>query len=517
MNYKDLPQKELEKWFKNISFPVHPFKHQLSSMAFTLGESLTKTAYLHDIGTGKTLTAIYTLKCWNPRGKILIVCPGSIIQSWSNEIQKVTSFKPIILTGERESRKRLLSSRNRVFIINYEGLRILFMKNNPYKMKRNSAKKIVDWDAIKAFGAEAIVFDESHRVKDVRTQQSKTARALSSRSRYSIIMSGTPVGRSIIDLFSQFLILDGGITLGDNLMDFLNTYFYKTYFDWIPKRICNICGEWYDKKKEHLKSHNISLEDYRKKHGKEFTTEKVILDRIGERCIRFSKEECLDLPEKTYSQRYVNLTEEQTKEMKQALSELPGEITLNNLETSIQKLIEITGGFVLIDKKPIRFKSNPKIRELENILPEISKKCIIYHYYVYESKLISESLARNDKKFSVINGTIPLEKRNIEIQKFLEDPKVQFLVAHPKVGGEGLNLQIASTIVYYSRGFIGYILRQQSEGRIHRVGQTNSCHFIDIIMENSIDQILYEGLMEKDSKFQKVLQYLLNTKKHKNG
>jgi SNF2 family DNA or RNA helicase len=517
VNYKSLSLEELKSWFEGlVEFKTSPKLHQYACMAFALGENITKVMFGNGIGTGKTLLALYLLKCWNPAGKILIVCPSTVIHSWEEQIKEHTEFSYTVLRGTKNKRFSLLEKNSDIHIINYEGLRALFIKKIELKSNKKKKKLLVDTDLIRSYGIEAVVFDECHHVKSINSQQSKVAHIISKFSRYSIAMTGTLIGKDLTDLWSEYYVLNDGATLGDNFMEFLNTYFYKPHrfaFSWEPKRQCGICGELYGLKNKHMETHGVSIQNYRKRFPKEVTTKNFILERVSPVTISYSKDECTDLPEKIYQVRTVEPIPEMVQVTEDIIAGMKvSRLTKMNIENHAQKLVQITSGF-LMDNGEIEtlFSPNPKLAELRAIIQEINQinqKTIIYHYYNYESGMIVKLLYDLGIESAVVNGNIPEKQRGNEIYKFRN--KCNYLVAHPKTGGEGLNLQHANCIIYYSNSFIGSIAREQSEGRIHRQGQTKNCLYIDIVMEGTIDEALYNSLRDKGDSFRSVLGYIQN-------
>jgi len=522
INYKSLPREEFESWLDGyITFEPSLLTHQLASVCFALGEGLTRVMFTNDIGTCKTYTSLALSMCWKPKGRILVVCPNTVVYTtWEKQVKKYTNYDFEVLTGTKLEREKTLFTTNKdMYIINYEGLRVLFwdtIENN-----KGTKKGVVNLARIKQAGFEQIIFDEMHHLKDETTQQTKIARELSKRARYVIGLTGTPLGKSVSDLFSQYLVLDNGATLGDNRFLFEREYFYKPSikvpYKMEPKRICSICGELYDHKLKHLEFHRISLPEYRKKFPVEKTATDLILDRVSYCTLRYSKEECLDLPDQIYQVRTVEPSVEQTQVTQEVVLGIHvNSLTESNVEYHTQKLVQITGGFLLDKEGSCEvYKTNPKLQELGETLSQISGKCIIYHYYVKESELISEYLKDMGYSFVVVNGNVSKAEQKKQIDSFING-NVQVLLANPNSGGEGIDgLQVSSTIIYYSRSYMGSILRQQSEGRIHRQGQKNNCVYIDLVMHNTIDEILFDNMSNCSKQFKSVLTYL--QKKYKKG
>ena len=509
INYKNLKLKELQEWFSEAGFKTLPYWHQLVTIANIFGESLNNPHLIQGIGTGKTLTALYTLYLWNVKGKTLVICPKSVIKTWKDEIEKHTDFTYCVLDGTRNQRwKKLVTEKVDIFIINYEGLRAIGadIKNG---------KNIINPTYPKNLGFEVIISDESHRYRHSDSIQSRIAFQFSRNARYVIAMTGSPLARSTVDLFGQYMYLDNGKTFGPYKGKFLKQYFYKLNrysYDWTPKKICHVCGELYTFKQKHLDTHKLSLQVYRKKYPeKETTSEEIILEAIKYNTIRFTRAECLDLPEKIYETREVYPSKQQKETMEEIIAGLDLAVVKHKLEYHTLKLIQVIGGTLIHgDDNVFEFPKNPKLNELENILNEIDGKVIIFFTFIAESIMIERLLKKRKTKCAILHGRI--KDKESEIDKFQNDKDCKVLLSHPRSGGEGLNLQIANTIIYYNNGYLGTILREQSEGRIHRQGQTGSCLFLDIIMQNSIDTIIHNSLRKKQNHTQGLMAYLQKKK-----
>jgi SNF2 family DNA or RNA helicase len=504
MNWKNLTSKQLNELFEGVSFKTLPYKHQLATLAQTLGEGLRKVFYIHDIGLGKTLTALTMIQLWNFEGRVLVICPNSVIKTWIDEIKKHTEFSYCVLKGTRAERIKMIhESKAKIFIVNYEGLKLIGAEQEK--------GKYIPTDAyFRSIPFECFIADECHRFKNPSSLQTRIAQLANKNSRYSILMTGTPIGSSAQDLFGQFLVLDNGLTFGKSYRYFLDHFYYKENrfsYDWKPKRVCGICNETYTSKKDHLKIHNLTIQQYQKQVPHEETSESIILNVAKKYSVHYTRNECLDLPEKIYEERIVYPTSEQTQMTNEIIGGLPVLSIGRDIEYHTTKLIQITGGFILHgNETPYRFPKNPKLIELLNILPETNGKVIIYHYYIEESKIIQFELEKNGYKVAVVNGKV--KNKEQELDKFMNDPSCSILLAHPKSGGEGLNLQISNTIIYYSTGYIGFILWEQSEGRIHRSGQTKSCLYIDIVMNHTIDRVLINAMKSKTDYVDSVMEYL---------
>lgn len=502
MNYKSFTYSELEDIFKNISFKQKPFLHQLITFTFVLSKELNKVFLFHDIGLGKTYTALHLLKIWNVKNQILVICPNSVIKTWKEQITKYTDYTYDILTGTRQERlSKMFKSKAKILIINYEGLKVIGGIKDKKGFKLNIAN-------IKLMGFEAVIADECHRYKNPDSLQTRISHMLVKRARYSILMTGTPISKSAIDLFGQCYVLDDGATFGVVYNHFLSYFYYKPIFqyDWIPKRLCNICNELYTLKKEHLAKHSIDIKQYREKYPKEKTSEDLVLEAVKDISLTYRREECLDLPAKIYEERSVYANAEQQTWIMDIIAGIKIEEIKKTLDNNIIRLLQVTGGTIIHgDKKIYTFADNPKIKELNNLFDEIPGQVIIYHLFIEEGTLIQRLLDKKKMSYSLLNGRVKNKEEQIDL---FMNGKSKVLIAHPKSGGEGLNLQMSNTMIFYSSGYMGTTLREQAEGRIHRAGQNKTCFYIDIVMEDTIDRILIDSLKNRTDYVKDVLNYL---------
>ena len=215
-------------------------------------------------------------------------------------------------------------------------------------------------------------------------------------------------------------------------------------------------------------------------------------------------EKCLDLPEKMYVQRYVDLPDEQRKAYEQlkesALMILrDAEVSYNNKLTELLKLQQVANGFVKTNEGDIvDFKTNAKLTELMNIIGETEDKCIIWANYVHNIEGIKKKLAETYGVDSVVSiyGKDSVDVRNQAVEKFQNNDECRFLVGNPTVGGYGLTLTAAKYVIYFSNSY-NLEVRQQSEDRAHRIGQKSQVTYIDIIARDTIDEMVLHNLENK--------------------
>jgi len=233
----------------------------------------------------------------------------------------------------------------------------------------------------------------------------------------------------------------------------------------------------------------------------EFPIYYINLEQLEEKILNFThrvlKKDCLDLPEKMYVQRHIELPDEQRiayeKLKATAIILLQNdEVSYNNKLTELLKLQQVANGFVKTnDGKIVDFKTNAKLKELMNILEESEDKCIIWANYVHNIEMIKTKLGETYGKDSVVSiyGKDSVDLRNKAVESFQSDDRCRFLVGNPTVGGYGLTLTAARYVIYFSNSY-NLEVRQQSEDRAHRYGQTSQVTYIDLIATDTIDEMV---------------------------
>jgi len=233
------------------------------------------------------------------------------------------------------------------------------------------------------------------------------------------------------------------------------------------------------------------------------------LDELNQKLDRFSnrvlKEDCLDLPEKTYQKRYVELTDEQAtlymQMKKMALAQLDsGELaTTQSVLTQIMRLQQICCGFLQPDDGEIEPVPNHRLRELMDVVDEVQGKAIIWASYTYDIQRIASALRDRfgPEAVATYYGETPQDERQEIVNRFQnkEDP-LRFFVGQPRTGGYGITLHAANTVIYFSNSY-DLEIRLQSEDRAHRIGQKNAVTYIDLVSPNTIDEKIIKALRDK--------------------
>jgi len=352
-----------------------------------------------------------------------------------------------------------------------EKLHILCMNVDAF-----STKKGVDFAAkFLSCHRTMMVIDESTTIKNKDAKRTKNICSLASYARYRRILTGSPVTKSPLDLFMQCDFLR------PELLGHVSFYTFRQRYAVMRKM--NFGG----------RSIEIPV-GYRN------------LDELSAKLKAFSyrvlKDECLDLPKKTFMKRIVSLSNDQRKiydQMKQmALAYLNGKsMTTATVLTQLMRLQQITCGHFTADDGVVQDVKNNRIDELINVLNEVEGKVVIWAHWQRDVHKIIEAIKEEfDETYVDYYGLTPSADRQKNIKKFQEDPNCRFFVGTPQTGGYGITLTAASTMVYYSNGY-DLEKRQQSEARIDRIGQTKKMTYIDIICEDTVDQRIVKSLRKK--------------------
>ncbi len=450
------------------NYKTEPFKHQ--RQALREGAKDYNFAYFMEMGTGKTKVAIDNAAYLFQEKRIdfvFVIAPNSVYRNWLNEIKLHCPEETNVYIWKVTKDKK--------FKIDPKKLTFILM--NVEALSHASGKKWFEYKLLKHGMRSMIIVDESTTIKNLKASRTKTIVKLGQLARYKRILTGSPVTKSPLDLFSQCAFLDKKLLGYDNFTVFKSRYavMYSIekggYKIQIPKHYVNL-----DELEYKLK--NFSY--------------------------RVRKKECLDIPDKMYIQRHVDLSPEQNKAYQElkilAMAKIQDEkVSFNNKLTELLKLQQVTNGFVKTnDDKIVEFKTNPKLNELMNILEETDDKCIIWANYVHNIEMIKKKLRETYGADSVVSiyGKDSVEVRNKAVESFQNNDGCRFIVGNPTVGGYGLTLTAARHVIYFSNSY-NLEVRWQSEDRAHRHGQTGQVTIIDIVARDTIDEMVLNSLENK--------------------
>ena len=459
--------------------------------------------------TGKTYTTLMAIEAVEREtcGLHLIVAPKNVGLNWKNEIHDFCGKKSIALQfkGLQFDRTRVLLEALRLRKSgDFENVYVIVS----YQLAVNCARQLeaVKWDTC--------ILDESHNIKSPSTKRAKVMPRLREASLRRYVLTGTPIGNSFLDLYTQLEFLEEGLS------GFSSFGAFKSFYgQWTPagNGLSVLTG-----------MQNLPL----------------LQERIAMCSFLIKKHEAMpDLPAKTCSVIGVEMETEQRLIYERIATEIMIEIeneinsgknaniTANNALVRLLRLAQITSGFVVYDKElnvetdellPAqieRFDPNPKLEELVTYLKEMPQdsKAIVWCCFVQDIKQIRARLALEGIDCVTFWGQTNDVDRNIAVTRFNQDPKCRVFVGNPTAGGVGLNLQgthkdskswpqKCDTVISYSQNWSS-IARAQGEERPRGYltesasptgkRETWSIHCVDLVVENSIDEVIRQRVVNK--------------------
>ena len=464
------------KIIMNYKFKTEPYAHQLVALEKSWDKD--EYGYFMEMGTGKSKVLVDNMAMLYDKGKIngaIIIAPKGVYRNWlSQEIPQHlpghVSHKTVLWTALTSKTKD--KEYQQLFKSDFD-LHILIMN-----VEALSTKKGLDFAAkFMRCHKTLLAIDESTTIKNQNEKRTKSILLLGKQAKYRRILTGSPVTKSPLDLYTQCAFLN------EFLLGFTSFYTFRN-------RYANMIDRNFGGRRVQL------IGSYKR------------LDELAENLKKFSyrvlKEDCLDLPPKVYTRREVDLTPEQSKAyttMKSAaLALLKGKMaTAPHVLTQMMRLHQITCGHLKNDDGTITKLKNNRLKELLDLLDEVEGKVIIWANYIYDVEHIIKAIKEEYGEESIVSyyGAIPSEQRQKNIERF-QDPKskARFFIGNPQTGGYGITLTAAQTVVYYSNGY-DLEKRLQSEDRAHRIGQKKSVTYIDFIAPKTVDEKIVKALRKK--------------------
>ena len=464
---------------KNYKFKTKPYEHQLKALEKSWASDTY--ALFMEMGTGKSKVLVDNIAILYDRGAIkgaLIIAPKGVYKNWDQiefpvhlpdhvEHTKVL-WEPTITKKKQMELDTLFDDKG--------DLKILIMNVEAF-----STTKGLDFarSFLNIFLGRALIgVDESTTIKNPTAKRTKNILKLADQAKYRRILTGSPVTKSPLDLFSQ--------------CEFLDPYHlgHASYYSF-RARYANMVKRNFGGRQVQLVVSYRRLDELAD-----------ILDKFSYRVL---KEDCLDLPEKVFTKRLIELTPEQDKAYKQmkqmALAMLDnGEVmTTVNVMTQLMRLHQITCGHFKADDGTTTALKNNRIDALMQLLEETEGKVIIWANYREDIKNIVESLKKAYGEASTVeyHGGVDATLRQDNIAQFQEkNSPTRYFVGNAQTGGYGITLTSANTVVYYSNSY-DLEKRLQSEDRAHRIGQTGSVTYVDLIAENTVDDKIVKSLRSK--------------------
>ena len=459
----------------NYKFKLKPYKHQMTALEKSWSKETY--AYFMEMGTGKTKVLIDNMSMLYDKGKIdgaLIIAPKGVVKTWYEQelpthlpthIENVTTLWQSYITKKQQEKLESLfkiETALHILIMNVEALST--EKGVKFATKFLNSHKVL------------MAVDESTTIKNPTAKRTKNIIDLGKFAKYRRVMTGSPVTKNPLDLYTQCEFLD------PYLLDFGSYYAFRNRY--AEMTTMNVRGR------------SIQV-------VKEFRHLDELAESLHSFSYRVLKEDCLDLPPKNFMKRYVSLTPDQKKiyeQMKKhALAILNGKVTSTmTVLTQLMRLHQITCGHFTADDGTTQAVESNRLNELMAILDETEGKAIIWANYQLSVGEIIQRIIKEYGKDSYVHyyGLTSQEERQDNIRKFQNDPNCRFLIGTPQTGGYGITLTQANTVIYYSNGY-DLEKRLQSEDRAHRIGQKKTVTYVDLICEDTVDEKIVKALRDK--------------------
>ena len=459
----------------NYKFKMKPYAHQLTALEKSWNRD--NFAYFMEMGTGKTKVLIDNLAMLYDKGRVdgaLIVAPKGVVGTWYN--QELPNHLPehienVTVLWQANINKKQQDKLDQLFKTGHE-LHVIIMNVEAFSTDKGrlfAAKFLRSHKSM-------IAIDESTTIKNPKAKRTKNILSLSSLAKYKRIMTGSPVTKNPLDLYSQCEFLD------PRLLDFASYYSFR--------------NRYAEMKTMHVSGRSIQVV-HKFRHLDELS------DTLKPFSYRVLKQDCLDLPDKVYIKRNISLSKEQRQVYdqmkKEAVAILNGkQVNSVTVLSQLMRLHQITcGHFTANDGSTQEIKNN-RIQQLLDVLEEVEGKAIIWAHYQHDVKNIKKHIQKEHGPGSVVDyyGLTPQDQRQKNIKKFQANNGVRFLIGTPQTGGYGITLTEANTVIYYSNGY-DLEKRMQSEDRAHRIGQKKTVTYVDLIAEDTVDEKIVKSLRKK--------------------
>lgn len=455
--------------------------------------SLPHYLFLFEMGTGKTLTMVALMRlifeAHQKALKTLILCPTIVVKNWESEITKFSLCGRYVqlLRGSKQKRIRDFEAGERagkkIFVTNIEALAT---SEGLLWEKKERGKSVIKRPLKR--GWEMLIIDEAHRLKTPGAVSTKMAYKIADQTYFKYLLTGSPIAKNEMDLWSLFRLLDGGATFGKNFGAF--------------KR------EWFTD----LNAGMPTLTHFPSWQIKPGSAEKMTA-LVYKKAMRVEKEECLDLPPLIKTVVEVGMSPLQRKayeEMKRDfITYLNGAACTATLAiVKALRLAQIASGFAKTeDGTETHFADAPRLNALADLLEDSHQKVIVWAAFRENYKAIAEVCKKLGRSVAFITGE-QNQKEKDQAELDFTKGAVQTLISNPAAGGTGVNLIEAPVAIWYSRSF-NSIHRWQAIARNHRGGSEMHAKvtMFDLVAEGSIEQRILKSLDDKEEIAEAILSW----------
>jgi SNF2 family DNA or RNA helicase len=411
-----------------------PFNHQRVTSAFLTANR--RAFCFNEQGTGKTASAIWASDFLLSRKvikRVLIICPLSIMDSaWRDDLFTFAMHRKVdIAYGAPEKRRAILRGDAEYVIINYDGVEIV-------------------QEDIANGGFDLIIVDEATHYKNAQTRRWRALSRLVTSSTWLWMMTGTPAAQSPLDAYGLAKLVN-------------------------PNNVPRFFGSFRDQVMFKVSRFKWAI--------KESATETVF--NALQPAIRWTKAQCLDLPDMVFAKRVVELTPQQRKYYKMLKSKMTmqaagEEVTAVNAAVNMNKLLQISAGAVYTDNgEALEFDITNRYRVMMEAIEEAKGKVLVFVPFRHTINILSEKLSSDGVTNEVIQGDVPVSKRTDIFRRFQEQSDPRVLVIQPAAASHGVTLTAADTVVLWAptSSLETYL---QANARVHRAGQKNKCTVIQL-------------------------------------
>ena len=472
---------------RDYKFKTKPFDHQ--QRAWEDSWAADYYALFMEMGTGKSKVAIDTIGALYKAKRVsaaLILAPKGVYDNWvKGEIPThlPDDIERMVVRWTPSAAKKFQEDMKELVYGEFDGLKMFVMNVEALSTPRGTKAA---YFFLKENPDNIMIVDESTTIKNRKATRTKNIMMLAKDAKYKRILTGSPVTKSPMDLFSQCAFLS------PDALGFNSYYSFQNRYALVQKR-------------------KMGTRAFQEIVGYRRLDElNMKLDRFSNRIL---KEECLDLPDKVYICRDVELTEEQKRVYKQmkklALAELQngGLATTASVLTQIMRLQQICCGHLQPDEGEVQVLDSNRLRELLEITDELQGKAIIWATYTHDIQQVANALRDRfgPEAVATYYGDTKQDERQQIVDTFQDKASpLRFFVGQPRTGGYGITLTAANTVIYYSNSY-DLEIRLQSEDRAHRIGQKNKVTYIDLVSPDTIDVKILEALRCKIDLAGKVL------------
>ena len=463
----------------NYKYKLKPFDHQIDALEY--GWDRPEFGLFMEMGTGKSKVLIDNMGMLYLDGQIdfaLVIAPKGVYRNWvAKEIPEHMSddipHRVIrwVSGPNKKQQEEMRSVKDK-----FDGLTIFVMNVEAYSSLKG--QKAGAWMA-GALGARGMIaIDESTTIKNHKAKRTKALMKIAAGFKYRRLLTGSPVTKSPMDIYSQCEFLRPG------LLGFESYYAFQGRYAVVQRRTMGAAA-------------------FQQIVG--FRNLDELTQRIDMFSFRVLKKDCLDLPDKIYTARYVGMTTQQFQMYEQIRRHAmvlldSGEMsTAPAVITQMLRLQQIMSGHLKTDDGDMLYFPSKRMEALEEIINEHNGKAIIWSRFRYDIIQITEMLNKKFGQGCAVSyfGDTSDDDRAAAVLNFQNpDHPLKFFVGNPATAGYGLTLTEANLVVYYANDF-NLETRIQSEDRAHRIGQKNNVTYIDLICEGSIDERIVKALRAK--------------------